>query len=50
MKYDPSFSIEGMGDCILIRRSNGWLRILKSYWDEMSERKKRMIINKWRRV
>lgn len=28
MKYDYNFRIEGDGDCIVIRRSNGWLRSL----------------------
>lgn len=50
MRYDCNFRIEGDGDCIVIRRSNGWLRILKSYWDSMTEHKRRTIINKWRRA
>lgn len=39
MRYDGKFRIEGDGDCIVIRRSNGWLRILKSYWDGLNEKK-----------
>lgn len=50
MKYDYNFRIEGDGDCIVICRSNGWLRILKSYWDGLSEKKRKTIINKWRKA
>lgn len=50
MKYDRNFRIEGDGDCIVIHRSNGWLRILKSYWDGLNEKKRKTIINKWRRA
>lgn len=50
MRYDSNFRIEGDGDCIVIRRSNGWLRILKSYWDGLNEKKRKTIINKWRRA
>ena len=55
LKYDSvhgtfPHEVEADGDCIVIRRSNGWLRILNSYWDSMTEHKRRTVINKWRRA
>ena len=49
MTYDPAFTISGEGDYIIIRRHNGWLKIAVSFWDKLTERKRKIIINKWRR-
>lgn len=49
MTYDPAFTISGEDGYIIIRRHNGWLKIAVEFWDKISERKRRTIINKWRR-
>lgn len=49
MIFDSAFTISSEDGYIIIRRHNGWLKIAFEYWDKLPERKRRAIINKWRR-